>query len=499
MIRAFLNSKELKLYPDTAIGMTIENFNISDISNRKIDRTNSITVPKFGNETVFEFASLPNAPSDFAYNDYDFDLIVDGIKVYENGRAFIVGEDQDSYQLNITNNKNIIDLLKSIQLADLYSGDTVTLVNTTTWKNLFTTKTNGFKIDYLYNEDTLTGDTYNFIIWQKYVCIYLDTILAKIEADYDITFSGDLLTDADFLKMRIPMVSSGLKKDWDTTNIVLYQIVIHDSLTAWDLLKNIMQLFCAVFKISGNDIELQKFNDIDIATPINWTGKIVSSSKKFAIPDTSQENYLKYSVGDEVDDYALSVLIPCNNTNINIKNDLATMKSKLFLYLDVNQFYTNGSAEPLLGIFMPKKETFTSQVDASIIQIKGLKDIVILVDSDEYLGQPLALDFHFTGKPGEFDFWEDTALNGNVTTDAGTKIVKYYDPAANYSLIETMLTDPVFYEAELLLNIVDINDFDHFKAVRIDELQGIFYVNKIRNFLATSPGIPTKVELIKIS
>ena len=90
-------------------------------------------------------------------------------------------------------------------------------------------------------------------------------------------------------------------------------------------------------------------------------------------------------------------------------------------------------------------------------------------------------------------------MNGNLVNDADTTIVEYYDPTANYSLIETMLTDPVMYDAELLLNIVDIYEFDHFKAVRIDELEGIFFANIIDNFLATSPGTPTKVELIKIS
>ena len=93
----------------------------------------------------------------------------------------------------------------------------------------------------------------------------------------------------------------------------------------------------------------------------------------------------------------------------------------------------------------------------------------------------------------------DTITKSVSTADNFTELVKYYDPTQNYSLIETMLTDPVFYEAELNLNIVDIHAFDHFKGVRIDELEGVFYVNKIIDFLATSPGTPTKVELIKIS
>ena len=72
MIQAYLNNEEIRMFPDIAIGVTIENFNISDIPNRKIDRTNVIRVPKAGNEDIFEFSSLPNAPTDYAYQDYDF-------------------------------------------------------------------------------------------------------------------------------------------------------------------------------------------------------------------------------------------------------------------------------------------------------------------------------------------------------------------------------------------------------------------------------------------
>jgi len=499
MIRAYLDSNELKLFPEMAIGLTIENFNISDLSNRKIDRTNVIRVPKAGNEAIFEFSSVPNAPTDFAYNDYNFDLIVDGIFVYENGRAFIAGEDDHGYTLNITNDKNIIDLLKSISLATLYQGDDIVFTNATDYLNVFKQKTAGFKIDFLYHEDDPDADKYKFYIWFNYLSIYVDTILDKIETDYSISFSGDLLTDSDFEEMRIPCVSANLIRDWDEVNIHIQDLVIHDSLTAWDLIKNILQLFCGVFKIDGTDMELQKFNDLDITTPVNWTGKLVSKKKNFSIPDVAQKNYIKHTVASEVDKNQSAGLIECNNANIPYEKDLATMSDKLFPFRDINSFYTNASADPLLGIQLEKKDTFISQVDHSLARVKGLKDLIILVDSDEFLGQPIDAWLYYVKKDGEFGFWISASLNGNLTADADTTIVEYYDPTANYSLIETMLTDPVMYDAELLLNIVDIQGFDHFKAVQIDELEGIFYVNKIGDFLATSPGIPTKVEFIKIS
>ncbi len=498
MIRGYLNSIELTFFPDMAIGLSIENFNISDMSNRKIDRTNVIQVPKAGNEAAFEFSSIPNAPTDFVYNDYDFDLIVDGVIVYENGRAFIIGEDDDSYTLNVTNNKNIIDLLKSINLADLYTGDTITLANTTTWPNLFKQATNGFRIDYMFRRGNPTANTFGSVSALTAVSIYVTTILAKIAADFSVTFSGDLLSDADYLQMRIPMTNGNIRRNVPATDYLLDEIIIHGSFTAWDLIKNILQLTCSVFKIDGIDLEIQKFNDLDVANPIDWSGKLVSKKKLFAIPGAAQRNYIKHNVGENVDPLYLAAIIESNNTNIDFEKTLATMKDKTFQLRDVFDNYTNASVEPLFVIQLPDiKDVPNTPSTVSPVGYTGVADMQIIVDSAKFLGQPLAISMTYLSFA--LGSWSYDIENANLTSDAETTVVEYYDPTGNYTLVEDMLTDPVFYEAELLLNIVDINGFDHFKGVRIDELEGIFYVNKITDFLATSPGTATKVELIKIS
>jgi len=502
MIQAFLNGEEIKLFPDIAIGLTIENFNISDLSNRKIDRTNIIQVPKAGNETVFDFSSVPNAPSDFAYTDYDFDMIVDGIFIYENGRAFIIGDNDNEYTLQITNNKNIIDLLKSISLAELYDSDTVNYVTTGNPEDAFGVKTNGFRVDYLFeNGVTPTNDTFGYAYGGNYLSIYMDTILDKIEADYDVSFSGSLLSDSDFLEMRMPCFQSSLKRDNADVNIYIDDLIIHESLNAWDLIKNLLQVFCGVFKINGEDMELQKFNDLDYATPLDWSGKLVKASKKFAIPGTAQNNYIRYAVADNVDKNLNSVNAVCNNENIDFERDIASMKAKLLPYRDIQSYYSNRSTSPLLAIDMPELDADFPGLpsDPTPAPVKGNKDLILLVDSAEYLGQPLTYNLANLYDDTGAGNWTNEIHNGNITSDAFTLLPKYYDPTPNYSLIETMLKDPVFYEAELNLNIIDINDFDTFQAVRIDELEGVFYVNKIIDFLVTSPGTATKVELIKIS
>ena len=628
MIRAFLNSNELTLFPDTAIGLTIENFNISDMTNRKIDRTNIIRVPKAGNEATFEFSSIPNAPTDFAYQDFDFDLIVDGINIYENGRAFIIGDDDDSYTLNVTNNKNIIDLLKSINLADLYTGETITLANTGNWENLFKQATNGFRIDYMFRRGNPAADTFGSVSGLTTVSIYVTTIIAKLVADYDITFSGDLLSDADYLEFRLPMVNGNIRRNIPATDYLLDEIIIHGSFTAWDLIKNILQLTCSVFKVTGTNMEIHKFNDIDTTNPVDWSGRLVSKSKKFAIPGTAQKNYIRHNVGENVDPLYLAGIIDCNNKNIDFEKDLATMKDKTFQLRDVFDNYTNASAEPLFAIQLPDvKDVPNTPSTVSPVGYTGVTDMQIIVDSAKFLGQPLAISMTFLSFVA--GTWVYDIENGSLTSDSETTIAEYYDPTPNYSLIETMLTDPVFYEVELLLNILDLHQeilaisnvsdcenspgfpyetfsgisptgftaintsgagqcgtadeivmasgdqfrvtfnlvlnsgqlptvrmcvsidgacnignptaveganehifnitspqigvvrflntsnsnyvisnlavrkiedaLDPFNAVKIDELEGIFYVNKINNFLATSPGTPTKVELIKIS
>ena len=383
-------------------------------------------------------------------------------------------------------------------MADLYTSDTITITNTTDWEDLFAEKINGFKIDTMFRVGDPTPNTFDYVTSLSTISIYLSTILAKIAADFSVTFSGDLLSESDFVDMRVACVQANIKRNPPNVNYRLEEIVIHRSLTAWDLIKNILQLFCGVFKIDGIDMELQKFNDLDIASPLDWSGKLVTSSKKFAIPGIAQQNFIKHSVSENVDEKEKAALIECNNTNIDFTKDIATMVSKLFIVRDVFEFYANASSEPLFAIELPDLKSFPDTPSTvSPVGISAVNDMMFLVTSAEFLGQPLAINLTYMSFVGAA--WTPDIENGQLTVDAETRIVEFYDPSANYSLIATMLTDPVFYEAELNLNILDINAFDPFKAVKIDELEGVFYVNKIIDFLATSPGTPTKVELIKIS
>ena len=98
--------------------------------------------------------------------------------------------------------------------------------------------------------------------------------------------------------------------------------------------------------------------------------------------------------------------------------------------------------------------------------------------------------------------WEDDrkTLKTYVTL-AGDNIplTTYFNSQNEYNILFDMLYNPVIYEAELQLNILDIAFFDPMKFVFIKELGGLFYVNTIKDYLINSPDKTATAELIKIN
>lgn len=510
MIIAYLNGNRLHLDEDVGIGITWENFNISDIANRKISRTNSFQVPKEGNEAIFQFASIQNAPSDFAYNAYDFDLIVDGIFIYQNGRAWIVSEEDRYYNMVASVHKSVIDEFKSIALSGLFP-DPIDLDTPANLQPLFHTGINGFKIDPLFFAEYpvpgiapspwiayVPDNDFNWYNGVNYLSIFVKTIFEKIETDYSYTFAGDLWSDADFEDFRIPMVFALLLKYNGETNVCVDQIIIHDSYTFFDLFKLILQMFGATFKVSGATITMQKLSDLDVTTPMDWSGKVTKKRKSFSIPEIGQENFIRYQVDDNVNADLFSAKFLCNNLNIDYKKDHETLIAKIMQYRNIVEYYDNISSNDIKCILVPPMLGIDNFLGGGFYKKSGLADILIIKTGTEYLGQPLAIIINYWNEaiPGLFD---NEAYSGTITNDAQTKVPVFYDINSNYDFIETFLTDPVFYQAEIMLNILDIIALDPFKAVTIKELGGLFYVNKISNYMISKKNVPCSVELIKIA
>lgn len=506
MIQAYFNGTRLHIDEHFAIGITFENFNISDIANRKISRTNAFNIPKQGNEITFEFASQPNPPGDFPYNDYDFDLIADGVYVYQNGRAWIVSENDNYYTLMATNHKNVIDLMKSIPLSGMFP-DPIALDAPASLSPLFHTGINGFKIDPLFHDDAdypLEGttwtpsDDYNHYPGVSYLSIFVKTIFEKFETDQSYRFDGNLWTDSTFEDVRIPMAQAMLFLYDGDSDVSVDEITIHESFTFFDLFKLILQVFAATFKVSGTTITIQKLSDLEITAPLDWSGKVERKSKNFAVPNMAQKNYMRYDVDVDVDQNAYAGIFDCNNANIEFEKEHDKIIAKIFKERELAGFYSNASSDDLSGIVLAPYKGIRDDAGGTYLRKSGLSDLCLILTGNEYLGQPLDITIVYWEEyaPGS---WTFSSYSDTLTSDAQTKAPIFIDMSTYYSWIETnILTDPEFYEASLHLNIVDILSFDPLTAVKIKELGGLFYVNIIRNFLISSHNRTTPVELIKI-
>ena len=225
---------------------------------------------------------------------------------------------------------------------------------------------------------------------------------------------------------------------------------------------------------------------------------MISKSKSFVIDNTGQNNLIRYTPQEDVADSYLQTTLVCNNLRLDKEVELFQIASNIYRFVDISGYYatSNGS-----GIDLPDfsiRSLFLIAIGGSQYIEKSLEKLVILDDDTDVISTGtinITIEYLFQPLPPA---WAKTNVNNGVF-GATLTLPKYYDFSGNFTQIAAILTDTVVYDCEILLNLVDIMQFDPFKAIQIDELEGLFYVNKIQDFLTTAPGTPTKVQLIKLS
>jgi len=75
-------------------------------------------------------------------------------------------------------------------------------------------------------------------------------------------------------------------------------------------------------------------------------------------------------------------------------------------------------------------------------------------------------------------------------------VATYYNSQNDYQRFEAMLEEPVVYEAEIDLSVLDLEQYSPFNLANVAELGGLFYVNKLQYNFEKS-GKASKVTLIK--
>jgi len=92
-------------------------------------------------------------------------------------------------------------------------------------------------------------------------------------------------------------------------------------------------------------------------------------------------------------------------------------------------------------------------------------------------------------------------LGGTSITSIKTtmKAAALYDINSEYTLLNTAMQYPVYYELKKWMNATTIFNLDFFKLYYFKELGGAYFINKIKGFNPEMSRQATTLELFKIS
>jgi hypothetical protein len=226
----------------------------------------------------------------------------------------------------------------------------------------------------------------------------------------------------------------------------------------WDFIKYLSHLFCASIYQDGTEFTLIPFNNLTDTGAVNLTNKLVGYSKYPNIPKYEANNFIGYKLTD----------------NLPETYGRFTLTSPVTPLTDKNLF--------TFDLMLPGQyNTLNSLFNTGYTVNSDLTSSPLFLFDDE-TGTARAVKFEAT--PSNFD---DVATLKNLT---------YYNFSVHYSGLQALATKGLYYDADLALNPYDFLRLSPFKLIRINELGGLFYLNKISNFDPYS-GKTAKCQIIK--
>jgi len=481
-----INGTRANIRDKQTIAYNLANFDITDIGVRKFSYTNSFLIPAIGNETIFGFASDIASQSVVPYSQLSIDVIADGIQIITDGSAYIKNFADGNYNIQITDNKDVISVMKSTSLKTLFPSDVLIDNGTTVLLKDLLTSTTGFRQDIIMSDlhiiDAATND-YDWVPENDNMSVFVKSVFQQYETVNSVTFAGDLWTDTYFVKLRMLVYYCFIH--YSAGNQYLSDIQIDKTRSFYDLFVAILQIFGATYKITGTTITFSKLDNISKTVYLDWSGKVNKiNDKLFAPANIAQNNYFRYSTASNLEKTFNQSVIPCNNLNLPYEKELIKFDSKVFPLINLTDY---AAWTDQYAVYIKDNSGF---YDKNNEFERDLQDMVFVIDSDKVFFD--GIDVSWT---------DDRSTLIVYTTLAGDNIplTTFFNSQNEYNLLFDMLYNPVVYEVEMMLGILDIAFFDNMKLVFIKELGGLFYVNTIKDYLLNSVDKTATVELIKIN
>lgn len=258
-----------------------------------------------------------------------------------------------------------------------------------------------------------------------------------------------------------------------------------------DFIKDIVNYFGLIYRRNGKTYEFISIEEL--LNPLaryagfrpyqsqifeDWSDKFNELEKiETKIGDYAKTNLFKYKYINENDTYANATLKIDDET----LNDETTLIERIFKAPDRAGVIINNKQLSLCDFYKKEYEDDGSLKD---VKVSKTSPFFFLVEKEA-----TKIKYKVFGATNENSF------NGSVPFMRFNNLDFNSVLPLRYSSFANMISYGVKYTAQFYLNNIDIHQLDFFKLKYVKQLGGIFYLNKINNFVA---GKHTTAELIKV-
>jgi hypothetical protein len=259
----------LDVSPTATIEVNMGGISLLDLSSRTATYTNSFDLPRTPtNESVFEFASQPTRNNRPSINVW----ITKGL--FQRKAKLKVKSFEDSYKCSLSyDTEDVIGITKTFLVKNLFPA--TYLINAFDPSN--PEPTNNDMVSFICGEPA----TARFFVPITFghasavagvACIKVADILDIFSTASGITFSGDILSDADFLNTVYFEKAITFEKSYNVDHWEINQIntnLMSDNKSIADILKVLAQIYAFDIIVSESNIELKQLSDLLLNTATN--------------------------------------------------------------------------------------------------------------------------------------------------------------------------------------------------------------------------------------
>ncbi len=482
---------------DTAIGVTLQNFDFENPTTIRTAVTNNFSIPKTSkNMKLIEHAGKPFSLSNKIYGNFKFDYFLNNYKIINNGKAAIteindrinlIGIEKPSFfdNLKVPFFDFLTEFLKwsslpvlNSEVSESYTDFVGKIGNDyehvslhISYSNFNTLEIDDEFLDkrdqtkYLRTENANGG---MFQIKLKHVFEFIEDFF---EQDLGVreVFEGNLFNDTVFNQITIPARNININQNafgWhfevlDLPFLPFETTKDYENLTLYDLFSTTLRVFNCIldFDFLKNKYFIRKLDNIENAEVVNFSKNIDDKYSFYPlIENIKQNNYITFS--DAENPIPTSKYFKCENKNIEIGN--------------IESAFT-------INAFVPEIVNFNNKIYLDFTNDKCFSNFTFMIKrEDKNIALNCVVDF-----------------GGEHSTIKACDVNDVYGLQNEYNQFAKMVQYPKVYKIRKKLNINDIHNLEFFKMYYVQKLNGYFFLSKILNFNPQGKDL-TEIELIKI-